>query len=84
MTNITTENYKFCQNKQCEFFPCHKGIKEEDFSCLFCYCPLYPYKDCGGNYVILENGWKDCSNCTIPHDRKNYDYIINKLKELQK
>ena len=36
-----SEYYKFFQNKKCEYFPCHKGIPEEDFNCLFCYCPLY-------------------------------------------
>ena len=32
--NITmSEHYKFFQNRQCEYFPCHKGIPEEDFNC---------------------------------------------------
>lgn len=72
-------SYKFFQNKQCEFFPCHKvsDDKLKDFSCLMCYCPLNPYEDCGGNYAILPNGWKDCTNCTIPHF--NYLYVLNKL-----
>ena len=30
----------FFQNRPCEYFPCHKGIPEEAFNCLFCYCPL--------------------------------------------
>lgn len=38
------------------------------------------HTNCGGNYIVLDNGWKDCSNCLIP--RYNYDYIINKLIEL--
>ena len=42
-----------------------------------CYCPLYSFKNCNGNYKILENGIKDCSGCLIPHN--NYDYIIEKL-----
>ena len=33
--------YSFFQHTQCEFFPCHKTAKPEDFNCLFCYCPLY-------------------------------------------
>ena len=37
--------------------------------------------DCGGNYVLLSNGWKDCSNCMIPHAPDGYDYIIKKLIE---
>jgi Zn-finger protein len=24
---------------------------------------------------------KDCSKCTVPHRRENYDYIVNKLTE---
>lgn len=74
------KNYKFFQNSKCEYFPCHNINDSENFNCLFCYCPLSPYDDCGGNYVLLENGWKDCSPCIIPH--YNYDYIINRLVEL--
>ena len=37
------KHYNFFQNKECEYFPCHKGVKEEDFNCLFCYCPLYTH-----------------------------------------
>lgn len=78
------EYYKFCQNKQCEYFPCHKGVPEEDFNCLFCYCPLYALgKVCGGEYTY-DNEWgiKDCSNCRLPHERENYDYIIDRAGEL--
>ena len=74
------EHYKFNQNRKCEFFPCHKGMREEDFSCLFCYCPLYALGDkCGGNFEYLENGIKDCGNCLIPHRRENYDRIMEKM-----
>ena len=74
------EHYKFCQNRECEFFPCHKGIKDEDFNCLFCYCPLYALGDkCGGSFTYLENGIKDCSNCLLPHRRENYDRIMEKM-----
>ena len=74
------EHYKFNQNRKCEFFPCHKGLKEDDFSCLFCYCPLYALGDqCGGNFAYLENGIKDCSRCLIPHRRENYDRIMEKM-----
>ena len=51
-----SEYYKFFQNKKCEYFPCHKGIPEADFNCLFCYCPLYTLgKSCGGNCEYLKN-----------------------------
>lgn len=74
------EHYKFCQNRQCEYFPCHKGIADADFNCLFCYCPLYALGDkCGGNFRYLENGIKDCTNCSIPHRRENYDKIMGKM-----
>jgi len=72
-------NYKFFQNVECEYFPCHSTSNKEKFNCLFCYCPLYNDDNCGGNYIKLNNGIKDCSKCLIPHN--NYDYIINKLKE---
>ena len=71
-------SYKFFQNTLCEFYPCHK-FPHKDFNCLFCYCPLYLIKDCGGNYDILDNNIKDCSNCIVPHKPENYDYIIKKL-----
>mgnify|MGYP003176167018 CR=1 FL=1 len=35
------EGFDFFQNRACEYFPCHKGVADEDFNCLFCYCPLY-------------------------------------------
>ena len=74
------EHYKFNQNWECEFFPCHKGMNEDDFNCLFCYCPLYALGDqCGGNFTYLENGIKDCSNCRIPHQPENYDRIMEKM-----
>lgn len=74
------EHYKFNQNRECEFFPCHEGLNETEFNCLFCYCPLYALGDkCGGNFTYLENGIKDCSNCRIPHQPENYDRIMEKM-----
>lgn len=76
-------SYKFFSNTKCEYFPCHKTNDLENFNCLFCYCPLYALKDkCGGNFKYTEKGIKDCSNCTLPHKRKNFDYIVNKFKEI--
>ena len=76
-------NYKFVQNKSCEFFPCH-DIDEERFNCLFCYCPLYGLKDqCGGNPTFLEDGTKDCSNCTITHIKgSGYDHVMSKIEHV--
>lgn len=71
-------SYKFFQNKDCQYFPCHKTGK---INCLFCYCPLY-WLDCKGNFKILDNGVKDCSECEIPHSDNGYEYIVNFIKEI--
>ena len=74
----------FC-NKECEYYPCHNFHRESFYqiNCLFCMCPLFPY-DCGGEYIILDNGNKDCSKCCIPHDVDDgYDYVINFLKNFK-
>lgn len=79
--NGVTKNYAFFSHEKCEYFPCHKGIPENEFNCLFCYCPLYSLGTaCGGNFKILKNGVKDCSDCSIPHQKDNYEYILEKLK----
>ncbi len=76
---MTDNSYKFFANKDCKYYPCHKGI--EEMNCLFCFCPLYLIKDCGGNYKLTDRGIKDCTNCIKPHIPENYDLIISKLKE---
>lgn len=79
------KEFSFFSHKKCEYFPCHKGADPEEFNCLFCYCPLYALgKDCGGNFTYTENGYKDCTNCLVPHKRKNYGYITGKYQELAK
>ena len=35
------KQYAVMQNRACEYFPCHGGVPEEEFNCLFCWCPLY-------------------------------------------
>ena len=80
---MESKNYSFFSHKECEFFPCHEGVAPEEFNCLFCYCPLYALgEQCGGNYVYLENGAKDCSGCTVPHRKKNYDYISGQYEKI--
>lgn len=37
-------------------------------NCLLCFCPKYEDMNCGGNYKLLPNGQKDCSDCIIPHN----------------
>ena len=74
---------KFYCNKDCEYFPCHKGANEEEFNCLFCFCPLYALgSGCGGNCSYTKEGIKDCSACLLPHSPKGYDYITDKFKEV--
>ena len=73
-------SYSFFRNHECEYFPCHKVENDEQFNCLFCFCPLYQMEDCGGNSTFTKDGIKDCSNCLVPHDPANYDYIISKMK----
>ena len=76
-------NYKHFSNTECEYFPCHKVTDKERFNCLFCYCLLYALSDkCGGNFSFLPDGTKDCSNCTLPHSEKGYDYIMSKFNEI--
>ena len=73
----------FFQNKDCEYFPCHLFSENDDFNCLFCFCPLYAFgARCGGDYIFTEDGIKDCSGCCIPHRRDSYAMIIERIKEL--
>lgn len=75
-----TENYKFSQNRKCEYFPCHKVENEDEFNCMFCYCPLYMLKgDCGGN-IKYTNGFKDCSDCKLPHSKDAHSHIMSKIE----
>ena len=72
-----SENFKFVQNLQCEYFPCHRVDNKEEFNCLFCFCPLYMLKqECGGNFKYT-NDVKDCSDCTIPHTKNAYAYVMD-------
>ena len=78
-----SENYRFFNHSACEFYPCH-DMPADDLNCLFCFCPLYRLgEDCGGNFTYIDGvdgaRIKDCSACTVPHRRENYDYILNRL-----
>ena len=76
-------HYMFFQNKECEMFPCHTGVPEESFNCLFCYCPLYALGEaCGGGFTYTQGGIKNCSGCTFPHKRENYDAVLARFPEL--
>lgn len=69
-------SYKHFSDKNCEFYPCHKL---ENQNCLFCFCPLYFFKDCGGDYIIIQNNIKDCSDCKKNHDENSYNFVIERL-----
>lgn len=76
-------SYRFFQNRDCKYFPCHKMKDESEFNCLFCYCPLYTLGDkCGGNCSYTDKGIKNCTDCTLPHHPKGYDYILKKFGDL--
>ena len=77
------EHYKFFQNRECEYFPCHQGVEVESFNCLFCYCPLYALGNgCGGSFTYTEDGIKDCTNCIKPHRKENFDRIMEKMSDV--
>ena len=77
------QHHRFFQNRQCEYFPCHAGVEEKDFNCLFCFCPLYALgRKCGGKCRYNENGNKVCTDCTFPHKRENYPAIIARYSEI--
>lgn len=76
-------SYKYYKNLDCKYFPCHRVETTEIFNCMFCYCPLYFLDECGGNYKLSFH-IKDCTDCTIPHLDKGYEYINNKIIEANK
>ena len=60
--------HSFFSNRACKYFPCHEGVDEDEFNCLFCYCPLYALGPaCGGDFTYTETGRKNCTACSIPH-----------------
>ena len=77
------KHYQFFQNRECEYFPCHAGVAEADFNCLFCYCPLYALGEgCGGDYSYTDKGVKSCVGCAFPHRRENYAALLRRFPEL--
>ncbi len=73
-------SYKYFENKECDFYPCHNLEKQ---NCLFCFCPLYTM-ECDGDYEMIPDKKgglvKDCSNCVLPHLDNGYDYIVERIK----
>jgi len=84
MEVIMKHSYKYFENKDCQFFPCHEPGKLKAFNCLFCFCPLYFLgENCGGNFERVAEGSsvKDCSGCLMPHDPENYELLMKKIGE---
>ena len=78
-----TKHYAFFQNRECEYFPCHRVEDPDRFNCLFCYCPLYALgKRCGGNFRYSEKGYKDCTHCAFPHMPENYEKVTGRYREI--
>ena len=79
----TKDASRFFQNRECRHFPCHQDVPEEDFNCLFCYCPLYTLgKKCGGNCTYTEKGIKSCKDCSFPHRSENYERVTGRFEEI--
>lgn len=75
-------SYKYYQNKDCEYFPCHKIANDGFFNCMFCFCPLYALGEkCGGDFSYTADGIKDCSVCTLVHGKGGYEHVIDKLSK---
>ena len=77
------QSHRFFSNKACIHFPCHPQPEEENFNCLFCFCPLYHLgDDCGGNVKWAKHEdikLKLCMDCHLPHTPEHYDKIIARL-----
>lgn len=72
---------RFYENRECEYYPCHKS--ENGLNCLFCYCPLYAMTNCPGDYKLIQvdgKQIKSCEDCMFPHRYENYEAIMQILK----
>ena len=76
-------SYKYFENRDCKYYPCHEGI--EELNCLFCYCPFYRLENCPGDPSFREKEGKRikiCTGCTFPHRAENYDRIIEIIRDI--
>ncbi len=79
---MTKNSYRFFANQECEYYPCHTGLRE--MNCLFCYCPFYRVEHCPGNPMYMEKEGrkiKNCRNCVYPHKAENYEDIMQRLRQ---
>ena len=58
-------SYKYFENKECKYYPCHKG--KQNINCMFCYCPFYEHEKCPGNAGYIETEGK---TIWLPGDSK--------------
>ncbi len=76
-------SYRFFENRDCAYFPCHEGLTE--LNCLFCYCPFYGQEKCPGTPKYKAKGErmvKICTDCVFPHRPEHYDKMISLMKEI--
>jgi len=66
-------NSSFFENKDCEYYPCHKKMAE--INCLMCFCPWF--SGCGSK----DNGLS-CPSCEFPHARSSYKLVMQGLKNM--
>ena len=62
--------------------PYWEGKKYSFFSHKECeYFPCHKTND-PENFNCTEKGVKDCTDCLLPHKRKNFGYIMSKYNEI--
>ena len=65
------KEYAYFSHKKCEYFPCHKGADPETLTVCSAIARFMPLEHkCGGNFKYNEKGFKDCTNCQLPHKKK--------------
>ena len=64
--DLTGKHYTWFQNRECEYFPCHKGCGRRKFNCLFCYCPLYRHPNCRGQASCCGTGSRTAPTACCP------------------
>ncbi|MBF0272670.1 MAG: metal-binding protein [Magnetococcales bacterium] len=77
-------SHRFFENVDCEYYPCHVVPPGHHLNCLFCFCPLYSYRDCPGTPIWLESGIKDCSGCTTTALEDAHDVVMDFLMDPQR
>ena len=76
-----SNSYRYFENRDCKYYPCHKG--QDNINCLFCFCPLYGMPNCPGNCKWIEKDGKQiksCIDCVFPHIEENYEKVKQIIK----